>query len=358
MTVYNFCAGPAKLPDDVMIKAQQEFREWNGTGCSVMELSHRSKEFIAVYKSAVDSVRKLLNLNEEYSVLFMHGGGRGQFSSVPLNLLNDGVANYFTTGSWSSAAVKEAAKFGRVEEQNTAMESEGLKSVLPFEQWQVNESSAYVHYCPNETVDGIEIFEQPEFKVPVVADMSSTIFSRKIDINNYDLIYAGAQKNIGPSGLSLVIIKNELLTRSKDSIPAIFNYKLTAEKDSMYNTPPTYAIYLAKLVFDWLLDKGGIDAQEVVNKQKADILYKAIDSSSFYSNKIATSNRSRMNVPFYLADEGLNTRFLQQAEKNGLVALKGHRMVGGMRASIYNAMPVAGVQALVEFMNEFERTQG
>ena len=358
MTVYNFCAGPAKLPDDVMLKAQSEFRDWNQTGCSVMELSHRSKEFISVYQSAVNSIENLLGLSDKYSVLFMHGGGRGQFSSVPLNLLNNGTANYFTTGSWSKAAVKEAQKFGSVVEQNTQIEVEGLKQVLPFNEWQVQQGSAYVHYCPNETVDGIEIFEEPNFDAPVVADMSSTIFSRTIDVNKYDVIYAGAQKNIGPSGLSLVIIKNDLLDRSGDSIPSIFNYKLTAEKESMFNTPPTYAIYLAKLVFDWLEEKGGVAAKESLNIQKADILYQAIDDSSFYSNVIAKQNRSRMNVPFYLPQEELNEIFLKQAEANGLMALKGHRMVGGMRASIYNAMPIEGVKALVEFMKEFERTHG
>jgi len=358
MTVYNFCAGPAKLPDEVMVKAQNEFRDWNQTGCSVMELSHRSKEFINVYQSAVTSVKNLLGLGEDYSVLFMHGGGRGQFSSVPLNLLNGGTANYFTTGSWSQAAVKEAKKFGSVVEQNTATEVNGLKQILPFDEWQVQPDSAYVHYCPNETVDGIEIFEDPNFDAPVVADMSSTIFSRVIDVNNYDVIYAGAQKNIGPSGLSLVIIKNELLERSSENVPSIFNYKLTAEKESMFNTPPTYAIYLAKLVFDWLEEKGGLTAVEELNKQKANLLYQTIDQSDFYRNQIATNNRSRMNVPFYLPKDELNSVFLGQAESNGLVALKGHRMVGGMRASIYNAMPLEGVKVLVEFMKEFERTHG
>ena len=358
MTVYNFCAGPAKLPDDVMVRAQQEFRDWNHTGCSVMELSHRSKEFIAVYESAVTSVKKLLGLNDEYSVLFMHGGGRGQFSAVPLNLLRQGKADYITTGAWSSAAVTEAEKFGRVHAQNVVTEHNGKKAVLPMSEWQVANDAAYLHYCPNETVDGIEIFEQPKFEAPVVADMSSTIFSREIAIDNYDLIYAGAQKNIGPSGLSLVIVKNELLERSSDTVPSIFNYKLTAEKDSMYNTPPTYAIYLAKLVFDWLLDKGGVKAQETLNQRKAQALYQAIDESDFYSNHVAIDNRSRMNVPFSLANDALNERFLLLAEQNGLVALKGHRMVGGMRASIYNAMPIEGVFALVEFMKEFERTEG
>lgn len=358
MTVYNFCAGPAKLPEAVMIKAQSEFLNWNNTGCSVMELSHRSKEFIAVYDSAIASVKQLLGLSDEYTVLFMHGGGRGQFSAVPLNLLNGGHAHYITTGSWSKSAVEEARKFGTVSEQNAVELVSDRKQVIAMDQWQIQSDSAYVHYCPNETVDGIEIFDQPKFDIPVVADMSSTIFSREIDVNQYDLIYAGAQKNIGPSGLSLVVVKKALLTRSQDSIPSVFNYKLTHEKDSMFNTPPTYAIYLAKLVFDWLLENGGVAAQEKTNIQKAEMLYNAIDTSSFYNNNIATQNRSRMNVPFFLADSALDSTFLQKAADNGLVALKGHRIVGGMRASIYNAMPIDGVKALTEFMQEFERTHG
>lgn len=358
MTVYNFCAGPAKLPEAVMQKAQSEFLDWNNTGCSVMELSHRSKEFIAVYDSAISSVKQLLGLSDDYTVLFMHGGGRGQFSAVPLNLLNGGKAHYVSTGSWSQAAVSEAQKFGATIEQNAVVETDGLKSVIPMEQWQTESDSAYIHYCPNETVDGIEIFEQPDFVIPVVADMSSTIFSRQIKADKFDLIYAGAQKNIGPSGLSLVIVKKSLLERSQDSVPSVFNYKLTHEKDSMFNTPPTYAIYLAKLVFDWLLENGGIANQEKLNQQKAELLYSTIDGSDFYSNKIAGANRSRMNVPFFLADEGLDKTFLDLAANNGLVALKGHRIVGGMRASIYNAMPIAGVKALTEFMQEFERTHG
>ncbi|NVK23793.1 MAG: 3-phosphoserine/phosphohydroxythreonine transaminase [Gammaproteobacteria bacterium] len=359
MTVYNFCAGPAKLPDEVMIKAQQEFRDWNNTGCSVMELSHRCKEYIAVYDAAVASLKKLLNLSDEYSVLFMHGGGRGQFAAVPMNLLNNGTANYFQTGSWSKAAVAEAQKFGNIENEIVTFNNElDQTQVKEFKDWNVKDNSAYVHYCPNETVDGIEIFETPSFDAPVVADLSSTILSRTMDINNFDLIYAGAQKNIGPSGVSVVVIKNELLARSDDKIPAILNYKLTAENGSMFNTPPTYAIYLAKLVFDWLLDKGGVEAQEKLNIAKAELLYKAIDDSNFYSNKVAPQNRSRMNVPFHLANPELDKLFLQQAELQGLVALKGHRIVGGMRASIYNAMPIEGVQTLVEFMKEFERTHG
>jgi phosphoserine aminotransferase len=358
MTVYNFCAGPAKLPDEVMIKAQSEFRDWNNTGCSVMELSHRSKSYIEVYDQAIAGIKKLLNISDDYSILFMHGGGRGQFSAVPLNLLTENKkAHYAVTGSWSKSAVEEAKKFGDITAENYVSTNEqGKKFVQGFDKWQVNPDNGFLHYCPNETVDGIEIFDAPKFDVPVIADMSSTILSHQINVNDYGLIYAGAQKNIGPSGVSIVIVKNELLSRSSDSIPSILNYKLTAENGSMFNTPPTYAIYLAKLVFDWLIERGGVEVQEKINIQKAEYLYSAIDKSDFYSNHIAASNRSRMNIPFFLANDELDKQFLSQAEDNGLLALKGHRIVGGMRASIYNALPFEGVKALVEFMQEFERT--
>lgn len=355
MTTYNFCAGPAMLPVDVMKKAQQEFINWNETGCSVMEISHRSSEFIDVYNRAIASLKELLQIPDNYSILFMHGGGRGQFAAVAQNLMTPTGANYFQSGSWSKAAVEEAEKFGKVQnEVVTVKNSNGCISVKPFSEWQVKQESSYIHYCPNETVDGIEIFADPAFSQPVIADMSSTILSRKIDVKKYDLIYAGAQKNIGPSGLSVVIIKNDLLSRSPDNIPAIFNYQLTAKKDSMFNTPATYAIYLAGLVFDWLLENGGVEVQEQRNKEKAELLYQTIDQSSFYSNNIDPEFRSRMNVPFYLADETLNETFLKEAKQAGLLALKGHRMVGGMRASIYNAMPLEGVVALTQFMKEFE----
>jgi phosphoserine aminotransferase len=344
MTVFNFCAGPAMLPAEVMKKAQQEFINWNNTGCSVMELSHRSKEYIAVYDNAVANLRKLLNLTDEYSVLFMHGGGRGQFSAVPLNLLGKGqTAHYGVTGSWSKAAVTEGQKFGKIDDQDYVDLIDGVKQVKSLSEWKVSDDSAFLHYCPNETVDGIEIFESPKFDIPVVADMSSTILSRQINVHDYDLIYAGAQKNIGPSGVSVVIIKKALLERSPDNIPCTQNYKVTDQYDSMFNTPPTYAIYLAGLVFEWLLNKGGVDVQQKENEAKANLLYRAIDSSALYSNNIHVNNRSKMNVPFFLADEALNSEFLIQAEHAGLMALKGHRMVGGMRASIYNAMPLEGV---------------
>lgn len=354
--VYNFCAGPAMLPTPVMAKAQQEFINWQNTGCSVMELSHRSKEFMALTAKAEERLRQLMHIPDNYKVLFCHGGGRGQFSAVPLNLLPQGQhADYVVTGSWSEAAAKEAANFGKINVINAIDESEGIKSVKPFNEWQVSSDAAYVHYCPNETVDGIEIFDIPEFDgVPIVADMSSTILSHHIDVTKFGLIYAGAQKNIGPSGLTIVIVREDLLGKARVDTPCIMNYKTAADNDSMYNTPPTYAWYLAGLVFEWLESIGGVSAVEKVNADKAALIYQYVDNSSFYLNNIDSQFRSRMNVPFWLADESLNDAFLEQAEAEGLVALKGHRIVGGMRASIYNAMPIEGVQKLVAFMKKFE----
>jgi len=355
--VFNFCAGPAMLPKAVMNKAQEEFINWQSSGCSVMELSHRSKQFMALAATAESDLRELMNIPENYKVLFCHGGGRGQFSAVPLNLLPAGKkADYVVTGSWSKAAVKEAQLFGDVNViDDVVIEKNGIKSVKPSEQWSFSEDAAFVHYCPNETVDGIEIFELPDTNgVPIVADMSSTILSREIDVSKYGVIYAGAQKNIGPSGLTIVIIREDLLGNAQPATPSIMNYKIIAENDSMYNTPPTYGWYLAGLVFDWLKNIGGVEAIAKANLEKANTLYDFIDNSAFYKNSIAKENRSLMNVPFWLEDESLNDEFLKQAEANGLVALKGHRSVGGMRASIYNAMPIEGVQALVAFMKSFE----
>jgi len=358
--VYNFCAGPAMLPAEVMAKAQTEFINWQNTGCSVMELSHRSKEFMALAAKAEADLRQLMNIPVNYKVLFCHGGGRGQFSAVPLNLLPQGKsADYIVSGSWSSAAVKEAANFGNVRAIDVVAVSEGKKVVKSVAEWNVNPDAAYVHYCPNETVDGIEMFEVPNVgKVPLVADMSSTILSHHIDVSKFGVIYAGAQKNIGPSGLTIVIIRDDLLGNARIDTPCIMNYKTAADNDSMYNTPPTYAWYLAGLVFDWLKTLGGVSTVEKVNQQKAALIYDYVDSSEFYLNNIGHEFRSRMNVPFWLEDESLNESFLKEAKAQGLLALKGHRIVGGMRASIYNAMPLAGVQKLVEFMKDFEKRNG
>lgn len=359
MTVYNFCAGPAMLPKEVMQKVQSELLDWQNTGCSVMEMSHRSPEFIEVYEQAVAGLKSLMKIPDDYSVLFMQGGGRGQFSSVPLNLKKNGKAHYVTTGLWSEDAVVEGNKFLTVEEQDCRVVVDGKTSILPLAEWNVSEDSDFIHYCLNETVDGIEIFESANQllvtrDVPRVIDMSSNILSRVIDVKDYDLIYAGAQKNIGPSGMAIVIINNALLNRSSESVPTFLNYAITKAKDSMYNTPPTFAIYLSKLVFDWLQKNGGVEAIEQKNRDKAALLYQAIDNSELYENRVAEQNRSLMNVTFYLKDESLNQCFIDEAKANGIVAIEGHRSVGGMRASIYNAMPIEGVKALVEFMKTFE----
>lgn len=355
--VFNFCAGPAMLPREVMRKAQNDLIDWNNTGCSVMEMSHRSHEFVELANHAEQTFRRLLNIPENYRVLFMHGGGRGQFSAVPLNLLGaHHAADYAVTGSWSQAAAQEANKF--CQQVNIATEikdNDGIKSVAATQDWQISESSAYLHLCNNETVDGIKLKSIPKTSIPIVADMSSCILSEQIDITDYGLIYAGAQKNIGPSGLTIVIVREDLLGQSRPDTPSIQDYTLTAAKESMFNTPPTFAWYLAGLVFDWLEQSGGVSTISEVNQRKSALLYDAIDQSSFYRNSIHLDNRSLMNIPFQLANPALDKLFLQKAEEHGLVALAGHRSVGGMRASIYNAMPIEGVQALVDFMKLFEK---
>ena len=354
-SVYNFCAGPAMLPVDVMKKAQSEFLNFADTGSSVMELSHRSKEFIAVAEKAEANLRNLMAIPENYKVLFCHGGGRGQFSAVALNLLGEAKkADYIVTGAWSKSAAEEASHYGDINIINAIENIDGKQSVKPSSDWPISDDAAYVHYCPNETVDGVEIFQVPNTgDIPLIADMSSTILSRAFDVSQFGLIYAGAQKNIGPSGLTLVIVRDDLLGKAHIDTPSIMNYQVLAKNGSMYNTPPTYAWYLAGLVFDWLLAKGGVDAIAKINAEKAQLLYDYIDGSNFYQNSIVPENRSLMNVPFWLIDDALSADFLAQAQERGLTALKGHRMVGGMRASIYNAMPIEGVQALVDFMKEF-----
>lgn len=353
--IYNFCAGPAMLPKEVMLKAQQEFINWQDTGSSIMELSHRSPEFISVADKAEADLRDLLSIPNNYRVLFCHGGGRGQFSAIPLNLLPKGkAADYIISGAWSKAAAEEASHYGEINIIDIRKKAESVTTLVASQSWALNSDAAYVHYCPNETVDGIEIIELPETNgVPIIADMSSTILSRQIDVSKYGLIYAGAQKNIGPSGLCIVIVREDLLGQANLITPSIMNYKLLSDNGSMYNTPPTYAWYLSGLVFQWLKTLGGINHIEKVNSQKAALLYRTIDENPFYYNHIDPTYRSLMNVPFWLADETLNASFLALAKEKGLIALEGHRMVGGMRASIYNAMPLEGVEALVNFMNDF-----
>ena len=360
MSTFNFCAGPAMLPVAVMQQAQQEFINWQQHGCSVMEMSHRSKPFIRVAAEAEQDLRDLLDIPANYKVLFMHGGGRGQFSAVPLNLLKPGQsADYIVSGAWSKSAVEEAVKYGNITPQDIRQKSPGgIRTVVAPNDWHLTQGAAYVHCCPNETVDGVEFTALPDTDSPIVADLSSTILSRPIDVSRYGVIYAGAQKNIGPSGLTLAIVREDLLPAKDARIPSVLDYRLAAENDSMFNTPPTFAWYLAGLVFNWLKQQGGVTAMATRNQTKAGLLYDYIDKSDFYSNDVDKQYRSWMNVPFFLGDERLNDLFVDQAEAHGLLALKGHRMVGGMRASIYNAMPIEGVQTLVSFMQEFERVNG
>ncbi len=358
--VYNFSSGPAMLPVEVLRRAEQELTNWHGLGTSVMEISHRSKEFIAVAEAAEQDFRDLLKIPSNYKVLFCHGGARAQFAAIPGNLLGEAkTADYIDGGYWAHSAIKEAEKFCAPNTIDIKTTLEGKRALLPMREWQLSDDAAYVHFCPNETIDGIAIDEEPDFgdKV-VVADLSSTILSRPIDVSRYGVIYAGAQKNIGPAGLTLVVVREDLLGKAQSHVPSILDYKVLAENESMFNTPPTFAWYLSGLVFKWLKENGGVAEMDKVNQAKADLLYGVIDNSNFYRNDVASSNRSRMNVPFQLADAALDKVFLEESLQAGLHALKGHRVVGGMRASIYNAMPLEGVKTLTEFMIDFERRHG
>ena len=358
--VYNFSSGPAMLPVEVLRRAEQELTNWHGLGTSVMEISHRSKEFIAVAEAAEQDFRDLLKIPSNYKVLFCHGGARAQFAAIPGNLLGDAkTADYIDGGYWAHSAIKEAEKYCSPNTIDVKTTLDGKRALLPMREWQLNDDAAYVHFCPNETIDGIAIDEEPDFgdKV-VVADLSSTIMSRPIDVSRYGVIYAGAQKNIGPAGLTLVVVREDLLGKAQRYVPSILYYKVLAENESMFNTPPTFAWYLSGLVFKWLKEKGGVAEMDKVNQAKADLLYGVIDNSSFYRNDVAAANRSRMNVPFQLADAALDKVFLEESLQAGLHALKGHRVVGCMRASISNAMPLEGVKTLTEFMIDFERRHG
>lgn len=354
-TIYNFSAGPAALPKPVMEQAQSEFVEWNGLGTSVMEISHRSKEFIKVAEEAEQDLRDLLSIPDNYKVLFCQGGARAQFAAVPMNLLGDAkTASYIDGGYWAESAIKEAGKYCQPNVFEAKTEKEGKTAIKPASEWHIADDAAYVHFCPNETIDGIEINDLPQTDKPIIADMSSTILSRPIDVSKYGVIYAGAQKNIGPAGICIAIVRDDLLSRAAEFLPSVLSYKVLAEKDSMFNTPPTFAWYLSGMVFKWLKSIGGVEAMGKINAEKAALLYEYIDGSDFYRNKVHPENRSKMNVPFQLAKPELDALFLEQADAIGLKALKGHRAVGGMRASIYNAMPLEGVQALVDFMRKFE----
>jgi phosphoserine aminotransferase len=358
--VFNFSAGPAVLPQEVLERARDELVDWHGSGMSVMEMSHRGKEFGTIAEKAEADIRELLGVPDNYKVLFLQGGASAQFAMVPLNLLNGkATADYFNTGHWSKKAIKEGGRFCKVNIVASS-EEQAYATIPDHASWQLDPQAAYVHYTPNETIAGVEFPWVPDVgDVPLVADMSSTILSRPIDVSRFGVIYAGAQKNIGPAGLTVVIVRDDLIGQASGQTPSMFDYKVHADGGSMANTPPTYAWYVAGLVFDWLRHKGGLGAMAKINKGKADKLYTAIDTSGgFYRNPVAPEYRSWMNVPFTLVDSSLDAEFLEQSAQAGLVQLKGHRSVGGMRASIYNAMPVEGVDALVDFMNEFKRTKG
>lgn len=354
--IFNFSAGPATLPQAVLEQARDELVNWRGSGMSVMEMSHRGKEYMSIHAEAEADLRELLGIPTNYKVLFLQGGASAQFAMVPMNLLRGKTsADYLNTGEWSKKAIKEAKKFADV---NIVASSEDKNFTYAPAQnaWQLDPNAAYVHYTPNETIGGVEIFWTPETgNVPLVADMSSNILSRPVDVAKFGLIYAGAQKNIGPAGLTIVIVREDLLGETLKGTPTMFDYKIAADNDSMYNTPPTFAIYIAGLVFKWLRAKGGLAAMEKENIAKAALLYDFLDTSEFFISPVARENRSRMNVPFTLKNTDLDEEFLKRAKARGMIQLKGHRSVGGMRASIYNAMPIEGVKTLVELMREFEK---
>ncbi len=357
--VFNFSAGPAALPLEVLERAKADLPDWAGNGMSVMELSHRSKAFIAVAEQAEANLRELMGIPDDYAVLFLQGGATQQFAQLPMNLSATGqTVDYLVTGAWSKKAAKEA---GRLRPTNIVADgsNNNFTDVPKRELWETSGDAAYFHYCPNETIAGLEISAPPEVgDVPLVADMSSTILSRPVDVRQFGVIYAGAQKNIGPAGLVILIIRRDLLQRAADDVPNILTYQSQADAGSMLNTPPTFAWYMAGLVFDWLKDQGGLQKMAEVNQRKAAKLYGAIDDSPFYSNPVAPDYRSWMNVPFVLAKPELDAAFLEQSQQAGLTNLKGHRSVGGMRASIYNAVPEAAVDALIDFMADFARRNG
>lgn len=357
--VYNFSAGPAMLPEAVLERARDEMLEWRGSGMCVAEMSHRGKDFMSIAAQAEADLRELLAVPSHYKVLFLQGGASTQFAAVPMNLLRGAAgADYLNTGSWSKKAIAEARRYGQVHvAANT--ESERFTRAPRQDELTLSDGAAYVHYTPNETIEGVEFPYVPDTgDRPLVADMSSTILSRPIDVSRFGLIYAGAQKNIGPAGLTIVIVREDLLGQALPATPTMLDYKIHADNESMYNTPPTYAWYLAGLVFDWLKGLGGLAAMAEINARKAKLLYDAIDASGFYHNPVEPASRSWMNVPFTLANAELDETFIKEAKAANLTTLKGHRSVGGMRASIYNAMPQAGVETLVGFMQEFERRHG
>jgi len=356
--IFNFSAGPAVLPEEVLSRAGDEMLDWRGTGMCVMEMSHRGKEFMSIAAEAEKDLRELLAVPQNYKVLFLQGGATLQFAQIPMNLLaGKGKADYVVTGEWSKKAVKEAQAYCDV---HIAASSEDKGFTYAPKNWNLRSDSAYVHYCSNETIGGVEFHDIPKIEknLPLVADASSHILSRPLDVSKFGLIYAGAQKNIGPAGLTIVVVREDLTGKAQKGTPSVMDYKQQAAADSMLNTPATYAMYIAGLVFKWLKTQGGLAEVEKHNIAKARLLYDYLDGSSFYKNSVDKKDRSRMNVPFTLKNSDLDAEFLKGAEARGMVQLKGHRSVGGMRASIYNAMPVEGVKQLVAYMKEFEGKHG
>jgi phosphoserine aminotransferase len=359
LRVHNFSAGPAMLPEAVLRQASEEMLDWQGSGMSVMEMSHRGPEFIGIYERAVADLRELLSIPSNYKVIFLQGGGLGENAIVPMNMLRGkSEIDFVVTGTWSEKSAQEAAKFAKVNIAASA-KAEGFTHIPSVTNWKQSAGAAYLHICQNETIDGVEFQDAPDIGNQIlVSDVSSMILSRPMDVSKYGLIFGGAQKNIGPAGLTIVIVREDLLSGALAYTPDVFNYAVQGKADSMYNTPPTYAIYIAGLVFDWLKKRGGLTAMEAHNCAKAALLYDALDASNYYRTKVQKAFRSRMNVPFFLPDERLYAPFLKGADERGLLQLKGHRSVGGLRASIYNAMPMEGVQALVSYLAEFEASHG
>ncbi len=358
-SVFNFSAGPSTLPEAVLQKARDELLDWHDSGMSVIEMSHRGKAFVSIAKKTESDLRELLNIADNYKILFLQGGATSQFAMVPMNLVSDkNCANYVCTGAWSQKAIAEAKRFCDVHIVSSS--AQGAFSSIPLEDtWNIDADGAYLHYTSNETIGGVEFQFVPNSKdMPLVVDMSSNILSRPIDINKFGLIYAGAQKNIGPSGITVVIVREDLIEKTLSGTPSMFDYRQHAESESMLNTPPTFNWYLLGLVLEWIKAEGGLESMERRNKNQSDKLYSAIDDSSLYANPVKRSCRSRMNIPFTLAGESLDEKFLSDAEDEGFVGLKGHRLVGGVRASLYNAMPDEAVDELIAFMVEFERIYG
>jgi phosphoserine aminotransferase len=360
---YNFSAGPAMLPEEVLREAAAEMLDWHGSGMGVMEMSHRGKEFIAIHADAESRLRRLLAVPPEFHILFMQGGGLGENAIVPMNLSRGGAVDVVVTGSWSEKSLKEAGKYADAQAA-ASNATDGYAAIPPVESWQLRPEAAYVHLCSNETIHGVEFQTLPDLaargcQAPLVVDCSSHILSRPMDWSKIGLAFAGAQKNIGPAGVTLVFVRDDLLSQALSICPSAFNYKTVADAGSMYNTPPTYGIYIAGLVFQWVEQQGGVAEMERRAIEKASLLYQCLErSQGFYRNPVAPEARSRMNVPFFLANEALNEPFLAGARAAGLLQLKGHKSVGGMRASIYNAMPLAGVQALVHYLNDFAQRHG